>query len=464
MNQQISLLELIKILEENCSSIILNLKELQSNYRRQGIKRVNGVRDENGNLIKPWLDTEYIDNSDYVGMGKFEINRNTATINMLINRQVKLVKSEDKTPIIELAGLLVNDLETFNNYTIVSDGELNVKSLKVKISNKKVFELLKKAGVWETVDKFDFRQEYTIKLDNLPLVTFDENFSSIDGLFWELAELKVLKSIISAHLKHESDVFIPEQLDELKKHYLSKNIYLNFPTTNEYTDIKEALATGAIDSRVSYKIDIGSKDILNFGKFPSANKFLARRYEAYNWETGEIFLNPTFDIIWDENIAFRHKQLSSRIKITAVDEFIQPIFDDFIGLADNGKVTAILTKVRADILLSVLQDVWGGKAVSKDEMVTALTLAYRKIAEYMERIYQDKISPLVFYIGATGLLPDEMDAQAFSGDELLMKYPKLLVSKYEREGRFLEVGDTIISVYAKLEYYSTKPLVGVSNG
>jgi Mg-chelatase subunit ChlD len=464
VNQQISLLEIIKILEENRRSIILNLKELQANYRRQGVKRVAGVRDANGNLIKPWLRTEYIDNGDYVGMGNFEINRNTANINMLIKRQVKIVKSEEKTPIIEVAGLLVNDLATFNNYTIVSDGELNIKSLKVKISNKKVFELLKETGVLEATDKFDFCAEYTIRLDNLPLVGFDGNFDSIDGLFWELAEVKVLTSIISAHLKEKSDVFIPEQLDELKKHYLSKNLYLNFPTTNEYADINEALATGTLDSRVSYKIDIGSKVILNLGKLSSANKFLARMYEAYDWETGEVFLKPTFDIAWNDTIAFRHKQLSSRMKITALDKFMQSIFDDFMGLADNSKVTAILTKVGADILARVLQNVWQGKPVSQDEMVTALTVAHTKLEEYAERIYRDKISPLVFYIGATGLLPDEMNAKALTADDLAAKYPHLQLSQNEQEGTFFEVGDSIISVYAKTEYYSRKPLVAVANG
>ncbi|WP_339379159.1 hypothetical protein [aff. Roholtiella sp. LEGE 12411] len=51
---------------------------------------------------------------------------------MLVKRKVKLAKVEDQTPILEVVGLLVNDLDTFNNYTIVSDGKINVKSLQVK--------------------------------------------------------------------------------------------------------------------------------------------------------------------------------------------------------------------------------------------------------------------------------------------------------------------------------------------
>lgn len=465
VNDKISLLELIKILEQHRSSIIINIKHLQENYQRKGIKRIKGSRDENGNLVKPWLTTEYTDNCDYVGMGSFDINRNTATINMLITRKTKLIKIEDKTPIIEVAGLLVNELITFNNYTVVSDGELNIKSLQVKISSKKAFELLKQTGVLESnvpVEKFDFRAEYTIKLDNLPLVPFDAHYSSIDGLFYQLAEIKVLSSIISAHLKEESDVFLPEQLSELKNHYLSKSLYLNFPTTNEYTDIKEALANGTVDSRVSYKIDIGSKDILNLGKLHTANKFLDRMYQVYDTETGEIFEKPSFDIALNPNIAFRHKQISSRTKITKVDDFMKPIFDDFLGLEDNGIITAILSTVGADNLVRVLQDKWNNQ-FTKEEMVTALTAANIKLDEYAERIYRDKICPLVFYIGSTGLLPDEMDASSVTADELAAKYGNLQFSRDEQEGTFFEVGNSIISVYAKNEYYSIKPAVGVED-
>jgi von Willebrand factor type A domain len=465
VNEKPSVLELIKILEEHRSSIIVNLKHLQDNYQRKGVKRVNGSRDANGNLVKPWLTTEYIDRGEYVGMGSFEINRNTATINMLVTRKVRLVKAEDKTPIIEVAGLLVNDLAAFNNYTIVSDGEINVKSLKVKISNKKAFDVLKEKGLLEQdgspAVEFDFRTEYTIKLDSLPLVPFDGQYSNIDGLFSELAEIKVLSSIIAAHLKEESDTFLPEQLEELKKHYLSKNLYINFPTTNEYIDIKEALVDGTIDSRISYKIDIGSKDILNLSKLHSANKFLDRMYQVCDKETGEIFQKPTFDLACNENIAFLHKQLSSRTKITKVDDLMKPIFDDFLGLEKNGIVTAILAKAGADNLMRVLEDKWNHKAVKKEEMVTALTTAYAKLEGYVEQIYQEKISPLVFYIGSTGLLPDEMHALASSADELAAKYPNLQFSKDEQEGTFFEVGESIISVYAKTEYYSRKVAVGV---
>ncbi|MGB3640457.1 MAG: hypothetical protein WBA39_23215 [Rivularia sp. (in: cyanobacteria)] len=447
-NDNISLLELIKILSEHRHSIIVNLKHLRENYQYKGVKRLKGSRDINGQLIKPWLKTEYIDDGDYVGMGCFEMNRNTATINMLVTRKVKLVKTEDQTPIIEVAGLLTNDLTSYNNYTVVSDRQPYIKSLRVKISSKKTFDLLKQKGVI-TAETFDFHDCHTINLENLPLVPFDGKYSNIDGLFNQLAEVRILASIISAHLKQESDTFVPEQLDELKRHYLSENLYLNFPT---------AKAEGAIDPRISYKIDIGSKDILNLGKLYSANKFLERRYEVYDTETGEIFSKPSFEMTLRENIAVRQKSLSPRMKITKVDELMKPIFDDFLGIESNGKVAGILELLGG---ISSEQDARTTK-LGKQERIAALTAAKMKLDEYVEKIYRDNISPLVFYIGSTGLLPDGMEGKVMSAIQLAAKYPNLSFSKDEGEGLFFEVGDSLIGVYEKVEYCSRKDLVEVA--
>ena len=78
----------------------------------------------------------------------------------------------------------------------------------------------------------------------------------------------------------------------------------------------------------------------------------------------------------------------------------------------------------------------------------------RRVEARQEEVFRDKLSQLVFYVGATGLLPDEMDAKALTADQLGQKYPDLALSKDEKEGTFFEIGDTILTVYAKTEYFS----------
>ncbi|WP_224409299.1 hypothetical protein [Oscillatoria salina] len=453
VTKNISLFELINLLEEHRSSIIINLKHLQENYQRKGINRIEGSRDEKGNLLEPTLKTENIDNAEYVQMGSLAINRHTATINLLLTRKVRLINPETNTPITEVAGVLLTDLNKYNDYTIVSNGELHINSLQVKINNKKLLNLLQSKGVL-AAGEFDFRTEYEIKLDNLPIIACQENYSHLDGVFEELAAIKVLASIISAYLRDDSEIFTQEQLQELKQHYLSKNLYVNFPTTTEYADLETALAKGEVASRISYKIDIGNKNILNLSKFYSANQFLSRIYEAYNLETGEKISKPNFAVSLDIPLIFGHKDLSRRTKFTQVDRFMRPIFDNFLGIEDNGSVAAILSKTGANSLLRVLQAKWKGEAITRDEFVEALAAAKSKLEKYIEQLYREKISPLVFYIGSTGLLPDAMDATAYTAEELSFQYPDLSFSKHEREGMFFVVGETIISVYPEKEYYS----------
>jgi hypothetical protein len=153
-------------------------------------------------------------------------------------------------------------------------------------------------------------------------------------------------------------------------------------------------------------------------------------------------------------VTVRHKQLSARTKITPVDEFMRRIFDDFLGLANNGVVANILKRVGVTDLLKVLQEKHKGKKVSRADYVAALSDARKKLDTHAEDIYQQKVSPLVFYIGATGVLPDEMDTKALTAEQLTAKYPDLALSKDEQEGMFFELGDAILTVYAKNEYFS----------
>jgi hypothetical protein len=469
VNRKIDLLSLMSVLDANKAHFAIDFDHLRANYVRRGLRRIQGERNkETGEVTKPWLKTELVDTNPLVRISSFDTNRNTANLNILIPRNVKLVRVDNGEAITQVAGIDLKNLSIFNNYTIVGDGELNVPSMKLNITDEKLFAELSKHGVLEAEDgkaaaKWSKTSNYLLRLDTLPLVPPFTQKIELTGVYEQLLGLKILSSLCTAHLKEASDAFTAEQVAELRNHYLSKSLFLNFPTTTEYADLNQALSEGSVDTRTSYKIDIGSKEILNLSKLHSANKCLERLYEVADLN-GVKLDKPKFEDCL-EGVKFSHKKLSARTKITKVDELMRHLFDDFLGLAANGSAVKVLEGVAgAGELAKIVKGRAKGQQPKRDDFVKALTEASKGLNAAMDRVYAEKISPLVFYIGATGALPDEIDVKAKTADEMEAKYPELAMSKDEREGMFYEIGDTILTVYASVEYFSREKTVsGTAN-
>jgi hypothetical protein len=169
---------------------------------------------------------------------------------------------------------------------------------------------------------------------------------------------------------------------------------------------------------------------------------------------GQQVEKPKFEDALDGTWTYRHKQLSAKTKVTKVDDLMKKLFDDFLGLKPNGSAAAVLEAVGAKDLAKIVRERGKGKQPSRKTFVEALDDARKKLEARQEAVFRSKLTPLVFYIGATGLLPDEIDAKALTADQITAKYPELALSKDEKEGMFFEVGDTILTVYAKTEYFS----------
>ncbi len=454
-----SVLEVCRLLDEHREHLIVNRKHLQENYRRRGLKRVPGTRDRKGNLVKPWLRTRPLAAGDYAHVQSVDVAHHAADINLLLAQRVQLVNAEEGTPVGEVAGILLDDLVEYHAYTLVSDGEVNVPALHVKISSPQTFAALKDQGFFgrwgDPVKEYSFRKEYVVQLDDRPLVPPGGVHADLQGVFAELAAVKVLTSLFSCCLKEEAGPYSPEQLGALKRHYLSRNLNVSFPTTTEYDNLEEALASGRVDARVIYRVDVGNRDILSLDRLYSANEFLQRTYEAFNRATGEpLAERPTCDLPLDENVRFGHKEQSARTRLTGADEFMRQLFDDFLGIEYNGSVAAVLAKAGADGLRRLLQERRNGGTVGRQELVDALAAALPRLKAYSERLYRERVCPLVFYVGSTGVMPDELQAKAETAAELQARYPELQLSAEEQEGTFFEIGDTIVSVRAVNEYFS----------
>jgi large subunit ribosomal protein L23 len=83
-----------------------------------------------------------------------------------------------------------------------------------------------------------------------------------------------------------------------------------------------------------------------------------------------------------------------------------------------------------------------------------------QIKEAIEAIY-NKIRPLVFYVGAAGMVPDTLGAKVQTPDEFVVSHPDAKLSKAEKEeGSFFTLPDqTVLTIYVKGEYFTTSPAV-----
>ncbi len=451
---RVPLLDVVRTLEIHPDGYRLNLPKLKESYPRRGVERVRGTRDAGGTLTEPWLRTEYLDADDFVRVGTWDVNRNAATLNLTISRRVRLVKAKGGEAVTAVAGAKLDDLKLYESFSLVADGDLNVDRLPVRFVDRALFDELNKQGVIEPAGKFDPKADYALRFDHLPLVPPFAGPLHLDGLFDQLAGLRVMASIVAAHLKDPAAEFSTEQAEELKKHFLSRSLLLSFPTTAPYTDRLNALSRGDLDTRTSYRIDLGNKSVLTLGKLMPANKFLERMYEV---KAGvKPVEKPKLDDSLDGTWSYIIKNLSSRVKVTKADELMRDYFDEFLGLKATGKAVGVLHAVGANALAKIVEGRVKGKQPERAALVSALADAKTKLDTRQDDLFRERLSALVFYIGSTGLLPDELDAVALSADQVAAKYPDLGVSKDERDGTFFEFGSTLLAVYAKAEDYTPK--------
>jgi hypothetical protein len=79
-----------------------------------------------------------------------------------------------------------------------------------------------------------------------------------------------------------------------------------------------------------------------------------------------------------------------------------------------------------------------GEDVKREEFVAALANANERLEAYAEKVYREKVSPLVFYIGSTGLIPDEMEAKAATAEEINSNTATCNFLKMSKRGCFLK--------------------------
>lgn len=437
-------------LSEHRDDFALDVSSFLKDYRRRGLKRLSG-KWENGRLLKPAVRTELRDKDAFVPVSGFDFNRNNATINMTVKQPCRLMRVKDGSEIKELGGIKL-DLTDYKQYTLVGDGAVNAPLLKLKLTNKRLHKKLTDLGA--VSGAYDPKSAVEVDLGARPLVEYDAGFDpkAYAGLAERLATLHTADKLFGALVKEKSSELSGEQVEELKACYVTPSLYVSMPTTNPYEDLKAAIGRGEVDARLSYEVLIGSPEMLNPSDLRSANEFLRRWYEC----SAKAIKDPkkvTMGDWFEPDFKVTHKKLSAKVKVTADDKIMAKVFDEFFGLASTGLFNALFGPTLSTSLYSVARR----KQVGEDAIET-LTTARKAVGKALDELYRTEVSPLVFYVGASGLLPDAFgEVPALSADQLAQKYPSASPDKAMREsGAFYDVGgDTIITVLTESAYYST---------
>jgi hypothetical protein len=355
-----------------------------------------------------------------------EYSRNAATINIRFSQPVELFAVETGTVIKEVAGIPLN-LRTHNNYTVIGAGEVNLTTITFRVAKKNVFQRLESMGI--VSGDFNPETDYSVNLASYPVTSFGRSYEVDTNDILDLMRLQVFKSFLSAAVVKGASEYTPEQLEELDRYHLTASLNFSPPTTNPYVDRNVALAEGKIDILPEYTCSFGIRGIASASQLHSANAFMKRFYEI----GGEKDVTVP-ELRGNGGMATR-KALNARTKVTEVDTFMAGIFDSLLGINTNDAIPFL----SSDAVETILDRTFDNDV---------LTEALREVETAMDGIIK-RLTPVIFYIGASGDIPAFAGgSRVMTGEDFAKEFPDTKASKAELEGTFIVLngGEVTINV------------------
>ncbi len=466
-----SIMGLVDTLGRHLGDWTLNLPAFLTGYQKRGLKRVPGVRVEEvvdgvtvSKVVPPKTRLEPVDDPGFVSVSGFALNNSNASLQMLVSRDAVLIMDDNPEipggfpihtasrhrghAVRQVAGKKLA-LREHRNYTLVGDGVSNARALPITIASKTLHAQLVALGALRDgqAGPYSPNTTYVIRLDDVPVLAPDADLGVPAFLFEELLSLQIQASMLRACLPDgvRGELWTEGQLEDLRVHDLTSGLNYSPKTTTPYASLEAAIRTGHVDSRVSVSIELMNREIAGASDLYSANAYLQRRFTVTpasaagrelakeGWLKKATMVDAT-----EAGAAVRRKVLTPAVasKLSAVDEVMMPYFEMFFGMR----------------VLDGSEGMYAGaSSMDREE------LARRKmLVDNLIETLRTRVRPLVFYVGATGVLPDSWgDPVAMTADALMAKYPTVGLSEAQREGTFFEVGATILAVYTKVAYYST---------
>jgi hypothetical protein len=425
---------LFNYLAKNTDGFAVHMPSLLATYQRRGIARLEGKFDDNGvfvpNDISLVEDTTF-EEDPLVQVTSFSANTAEATINMTTARPAVLMKNGKKVP--RVAGRKL-DLSLMRSYTLVGDGEVLVDQFPIVVSDVTVLNRLISDGFIPADTQLN--ETVSIALPEFPVVPMAQSAlpaptsNDLQNYAKLLVQAKLYAAILPAEAKGVQE-WTPEQVEELRMYNLTPNLSFSAPTTNHYTDKNKAASEGLIDSYTKYTVSLGNNLATDLrSSLWSANEYLARRFtiklpdSTVEVDKEGFVKKPKFDMLRLPDVEIGIKTLSARTKLTPLDHFVYPIFNDF--------------------LMKQLPTLTIEEAKEKLELTEAQIHAYEKY-----------FSDFSMVLGSTGLVPDDWQAEIIPADNLVERHPDIDMPKGHKEGTFFGVNDIYIGVHPEVAWYTT---------
>lgn len=405
-------------------AIRVNIPALLRNYSKRSVNRISGTRDSEGKIVPPPYKTQRKGAADYLQIQAVEYSRSVATLNVRFAQPVDLVEESTGKIVSEVAGIPLN-LSDFRNYAIIGSGELNLPSISIRVSKQSVFDHLVSMGV--VSGDFYPEKEYTICLEDYPVTTSGRTFSVNTEDVRDIFHLQVVKSFLNAATRKGAVDYTPEQIQALADHCLSPSLYYNAPTVNPYVDRDAAISEGILDIIPEYTCNFGIRGIATISQLHSANAFMKRYYTVGGQK------DVTVPMLYGAVGPAERKAQTTRFTVTPVDEFMALIFDSLLGI-NNDPVKYLSNEVVETIR-------------SREFDANLISEALREVDICYDRI-QNRLTPIVFYIGASGDIPELGPSEILTGEDFAKAYPDTKASKVEKEGLFIVIngGEVTINI------------------
>lgn len=464
-----SVLDLCKLLGARKDDWCLDLGAFVPGYQKRGLKRIPGTRAETtgpdgtttSTVTPPTTRLDAMDDPSTVSVSSFKLNNANASLQMLTSRDAALVQVDPITKKEETIRFVAGkklDLSLHRAYSLVGDGAVNAKVLPIRIASKALHAELVAGKVLPDVP-FSAKALYDIALDPLPVIAYDKmDVPPPAFLVDEMIPTRIWSSVLGACLPGgvKAALWTDEQKADLGKVNLSTGLTYSASTTTPYADLGQAIATGLVDTRTSIGIELMTANVAGLSVLYSANEYLNRRFTV-----GIPALIPT---VVEKDGQFSTELLPHGRELAKDGTLKKATLGDarITGAIVQQKVltpkaTEALDGIDAatmPILTTFLTGSGiGGVTIASD----ATDIARVKVAvDAKLEALRAQVRPLVFAVGATGLVPDSWgDLPAMTSEQLLERHPKLFLAKKQKDGTFFETGAVILAVYPSNAYFST---------